>query len=65
MTSQKRNPYRDSAKYGPFLQRVARALYENVQFAIISVRPFSFFRSLPVSKFEKDPREYIVEQIKT
>ena len=65
MMSQKRDPYRDSDKYGPFLEHVARALYENAQFAIISVRHFSVFRSLPISKLEKDPGEYIVEQIET
>ena len=65
MTSQKRDPYWDSDKYGPFLQQVARALYENAQFSIISARPFIVFRSLPISKLEKDPGEYIVKQIKT
>ena len=65
MTSQKRDPYRDSDKYGPFLQKLARALCENTQFAISSACPFSIFRSVPVSKFNKDPWEYNVEQIKT
>ena len=47
------------------LQEVARALYGNAQFAISSARPFSVLRSVPVSKFEEDPGEYNVEQIKT
>ena len=63
MTSQKRDPYRD--KYGPFLQKLARALYANTQFAISSACPFSIFRSIPVSKYDKDPWEYNVEQMKT
>ena len=61
----KRNPHRDSEKHWPFLQEVARALYGNAQFAISSARPFSVLRSVPVSKFEEDPGEYNVEQIKT
>ena len=61
----KRNPHRDSDKHRPFLQEVARALYGNSQFAISSARPFSVLRSVPVSKFEEDPGEYNVEQIKT
>ena len=61
----KRNPHRDSEKHWPFLQEVARALYGNAQFAISSARPFSVLRNVPVSKFEEDPGEYNVEQIKT
>ena len=65
MTSQKRDPYQDSDKYGPFLQKLARVLYENTQFAISSACPFSNFRSISVLTLDKDPREYNVEQIKT
>ena len=66
MTSQKRDPYRDLDKHGLFRREVARALYENAQeFAIRSARPVSVFRSVPVSKFEEDPGEFNVEQIKT
>ena len=61
----KRNPHRDSDKHWPFLQEVARALYGNAQFVISSARPFSVLRSVPVSKFEEDPGENNVEQIKT
>ena len=61
----KRDPHRDSDKHWPFLQEVARALYGNAQIAISSARPFSVLRSFPVSKFEEDPGEYNVEQIKT
>ena len=65
MTSQKRDPRRDSDKHWPFLQDVVRALYGNTQFAIRSARPFSVLRRVPVSKFEEDPGEYKVQQIKT
>ena len=73
MTSQKRDPRRDSDglhlnpsdKHWPFLQDVVRALYGNTQFAIRSARPFSVLRRVPVSKFEEDPGEYNVQQIKT
>ena len=62
MTSQKRDPRRDSDKHWPFLQDVVRAL---TQFAIRSARPFSVLRRVPVSKFEENPGEYNVQQIKT
>lgn len=65
MTSQKRDPYQISAKHGPFLQKVARRLYENAQVAISSVHPFNVCGSVAVLKFEKDPGEYNLEQIKT
>ena len=55
----------DSDKHWPFLQDVVRALYGNTQFAIRSARPFSVLRRVPVSKFEEDPGEYNVQQIKT
>ena len=64
MTSQIRDPYRDSDNHEPFL-KVARVLYENAQFVISSARPFSVFRCVPVSKFEKDRGEYNEEQVKT
>ena len=72
MTSQKRNPppppptetQINSDKHWPFLLGVARTLYGNAQFAIISARRFSVFRSVLVSKFEERPK-YNVEQIKT
>ena len=65
MTSQKHDPYQDSDNHRPFLQKVARVLYENAQFAISSARRFSVFRSVLVAKFESDPGEYNEEQIKT
>ena len=65
MTSQKRDPHRDSDKHRPFLLEVARTLYRNAQFAISSARRFSVFRSVPVSKFDERPGKYNVEQIKT
>ena len=65
MTSQKHDPYQDSDNHRPFLQKAARVLYENAQFAISSARRFSVFRCVPLSKFEKDSGEYNEEQIKT
>ena len=65
MTSQKRDPHRDSDKHWPFLLEVARTLYRNAHFAISSARRFSVFGSVPVSKFEERPGKYNVEQIKT
>ena len=55
MTSQQRDPHRDSDKHWPFLLKVARTLYGNAQFAISSARRFSVFKSVPVSKFEELP----------
>ena len=63
MTSQIRDPYHDLDNHRPFL-KVARVLYENAQFVISSARPFSVFRCVPVSKFEKDRGEYNEEQVK-
>ena len=57
----KRDPYQDSNKHGPFLQEVARVLYENKHFAISSAPPFEVFNSVAVMKFEKDLGEYNVE----
>ena len=65
MTSRIRDPYRDSNNHGPFLQKATRVLYENAQFVISSARPFSVFRYVPVSKFEKDRGEYNEKQVKT
>ena len=65
MTSQKRDSHRDSDKHWPCLLEVARTLYGSAQFAISSARRFSFFRGVPISKFEERPGEYNVEQIKT
>ena len=65
MTSQKRDPHRDSDKHWPSLLEVGRTLYGSAQFAISSARLFSVFRSVPISKFEERPWEYNVEQIKT
>ena len=65
MMTQKGDPQRDSNKHGPFLQDFTRVLFENKQFAISSVCTFDIFRSILVSKFEKDPGKYNVEQIKT
>ena len=65
MTSQQRDPHRDSDKHWPFLLKVARTLYGNAQFAISSARRFSVFKSVPVSKFEELPGKYNVEQMKT
>ena len=58
MTSQKRDPHRDSDKHWPFLPEVARTLYGKGQFAISSARRLSVFRSVPVSKFEERPGKY-------
>ena len=65
MTSQKRDPHRDSDKHWPSLLEVARTLYGSAQFAISSARLFNVFRSVLVSKFDELPGEYNVEQIKT
>ena len=65
MTSQKRDPHRDSDKRWPFLLEVARTLYGNAQFEISSARRFSAFNSVPVSTFDERPRKCNVEQIKT
>ena len=65
MTSQKRDPHRDSDKHWPSLLEVGRTLYGSAQFAISFARLFSVFRSVPISKFEERPEEYNVEQIKT
>ena len=65
MTSQIRDPHRDSDNYWPFLLEVARTLYGNAQFAISSARRFSVFSIVPVSIFEERPGKYNVEQIKT
>ena len=62
MTSQQRDPHRDSDKHWPFLLEVARTLYGNAQFATSSARRFSVFKS---SKFEELPGKYNVEQMKT
>ena len=61
MTSQKRDPHRDSDKHWLFLVEVARTLYRKAEFAISSACRFS----APVSKFEESPGKYNVEQIKT
>ena len=62
MMSQKgADPQRDSNKHGPFLQEFASVLFENKQFAISSVCTFDIFRSILVSKFEKDPGKYNVD----
>ena len=55
MTSQKRDPHRDSDKHWPFLLEGARTLYGNAQFGISSARRFSVFSVVPVSKFEERP----------
>ena len=60
MTSQQRDPHRDSDKHWPFLLEVARTLYGNAQFATSSARRFSVFKSVPVSKFEELPGKYNV-----
>ena len=65
MTSQKRDPHRDSDKHWPSILEVGRTLYGSAQFAISFARLFSVFRSVPISKFEERPGEYNVEQIKT
>ena len=50
---------------GHFCKKATRVLYENAQFVISSARPFSVFRCVPVSKFEKDRGEYNEKQVKT
>ena len=67
MTSQIWAPYRDSDKQTAQRANSKRAVYENMTVASSSAQSFTILTEddgIPGSKFEKEPEEYTVEQLK-